>query len=54
MIEKQETLKEFSQYLFPTFYECEIDAYYLQTFFGYVEKTQQKKTSLLETDLKKI
>uniref|UniRef100_K1P9H1 Tripartite motif-containing protein 45 n=1 Tax=Magallana gigas TaxID=29159 RepID=K1P9H1_MAGGI len=48
MIEKQETLKEFSQYSFPTFYECKIDPNYLQTYFGYVEKTQEKKMSLLE------
>ncbi|XP_065944137.1 B-box type zinc finger protein ncl-1 isoform X1 [Magallana gigas] len=52
MIEKQETLKEFSQYSFPTFYECKIDPNYLQTYFGYVEKTQEKKMSLLEKNFK--
>ncbi|XP_065944139.1 E3 ubiquitin-protein ligase TRIM71 isoform X2 [Magallana gigas] len=52
MIEKQETLKEFLQYSFPTFYECKIDPNYLQTYFGYVEKTQEKKMSLLENKFK--
>ncbi|XP_052698103.1 uncharacterized protein LOC128176082 [Crassostrea angulata] len=44
MIEKQETLKEFSQYSFPTFYECKIDPNYLQTYFGYVTKTQEHRS----------
>nr|XP_034326260.1 uncharacterized protein LOC105344127 [Crassostrea gigas] len=52
MIEKQETLKEFSQYSFPIFFECKIDPNYLQTYFGYVEKTQEKKMSLLENEFK--
>nr|XP_011452025.2 uncharacterized protein LOC105345538 [Crassostrea gigas] len=52
MIEKQETLKEFSQYSFPTFFECKIDPNYLQTYFGYVEKTQVKKMSLFENNFK--
>ncbi|XP_011442633.3 uncharacterized protein [Magallana gigas] len=52
VIEKQETLSEYTQYLFPTFYECKIDANYLQTYFGYVDKMQEKKTSLMENDFK--
>ncbi|XP_052699605.1 uncharacterized protein LOC128177095 [Crassostrea angulata] len=52
VIEEQGTLREFSQYSFPTFYECKIDANYLQTYFGYVDKMQEKKTSLLENKLK--
>nr|XP_011442633.2 uncharacterized protein LOC105338975 [Crassostrea gigas] len=52
VIEKQGTLSEFSQYSFPTFYECKIDANYLQTYFGYVDKIQEKKTSLLENKFK--
>ncbi|XP_052699642.1 uncharacterized protein LOC128177118 [Crassostrea angulata] len=52
VIEKQETLSEFSLYSFPTFYECKIDANYLQTYFGYVDKMQKKKTSLLENKFK--
>ena len=36
------TLRECTQYTFPTFYECKIDENYLQTFFGYIEKMQEK------------
>uniref|UniRef100_K1PC72 Tripartite motif-containing protein 2 n=1 Tax=Magallana gigas TaxID=29159 RepID=K1PC72_MAGGI len=52
VIEKQGTLSEFSQYSFPTFYECKIDVNYLQTHFGYVDKMQEKKTSLMENNFK--
>ncbi|XP_078327165.1 uncharacterized protein LOC111125741 [Crassostrea virginica] len=47
-IAQQETLKEFTQYTFPTFHECKIDGHYLQTYFGYIEKMKQRKMSLSE------
>ncbi|XP_052697509.1 uncharacterized protein LOC128175722 [Crassostrea angulata] len=52
VIQNQKILNEVSQYSFPTFYECKIDPNYLQTYFGYVEKMQEKKTSLLENEFK--
>nr|XP_034325696.1 uncharacterized protein LOC105347626 [Crassostrea gigas] len=54
VIEKQETLSEFSQYSFPTFYECKIDIKYLQTYFGYIDKMPERKTSMMEKKLKEI
>lgn len=54
VIEKQETLNEFSQYSFPTLSEYKIDANDLQSYFGYVEKLQEKKTSLIEKKSKEI
>nr|XP_034325698.1 tripartite motif-containing protein 45-like isoform X2 [Crassostrea gigas] len=54
VIGKQETLSEFSQYSFPTFYECKIDKNYLQTYFGYIDKMQESKTSMMEKKLKEI
>uniref|UniRef100_K1Q039 Tripartite motif-containing protein 45 n=2 Tax=Magallana gigas TaxID=29159 RepID=K1Q039_MAGGI len=53
LIEKREALTEFTQYSFPTFYECKIDKNYLQTYFGYVEKREEKKISILGKKLKK-
>nr|XP_034327004.1 uncharacterized protein LOC117689527 isoform X1 [Crassostrea gigas] len=52
VIQNRKNLNEVSHYSFPTFYECKIDPTYLQTYFGYVEKMQVKKISLLENDLK--
>ncbi|XP_052702240.1 uncharacterized protein LOC128178889 [Crassostrea angulata] len=52
VIQNRKNLSEVSQYSFPTFYECKIDPNYLQTYFGYVEKMQVKKTSLLENEFK--
>nr|XP_011440098.1 uncharacterized protein LOC105337168 [Crassostrea gigas] len=52
VIQNHQNLNEFSQYSFPSFYECKIDPNYLQTYFGYVEKMQEKKTSLLEDEFK--
>uniref|UniRef100_K1QUM6 Tripartite motif-containing protein 45 n=1 Tax=Magallana gigas TaxID=29159 RepID=K1QUM6_MAGGI len=52
VIEKQETLSEFSQYSLPTFFECKIDEHYLQTYFGYIDKMQERKTSLIEKKFK--
>uniref|UniRef100_K1QCM6 Uncharacterized protein n=1 Tax=Magallana gigas TaxID=29159 RepID=K1QCM6_MAGGI len=52
VIQNQKNLNEFSQYSFPSFYECKINPNYLQTYFGYVEKMQEKKTSLLENEFK--
>ncbi|XP_022326079.1 uncharacterized protein LOC111126016 [Crassostrea virginica] len=49
VIREQKTMKEFTQYTFPTFCECKIDENYLQTYFGYIEKMQERKISLLET-----
>ena len=48
VIREQKTMKEFTQYTFPTFNECKIDENYLQTYFGYIEKMQERKISLLE------
>uniref|UniRef100_A0A8W8I213 B box-type domain-containing protein n=9 Tax=Magallana gigas TaxID=29159 RepID=A0A8W8I213_MAGGI len=52
VIQNRKNLNEVSQYSFPTFYECKIDPNYLQTYFGFVEKMQVKKTSLLENEFK--
>nr|XP_022301797.1 uncharacterized protein LOC111109841 [Crassostrea virginica] len=48
VIKEQKTLKEFTQYTIPIFHECKIDKNYLQTYFGYIEKMQEKKVPLLE------
>ncbi|XP_078327085.1 uncharacterized protein LOC111126286 [Crassostrea virginica] len=48
VITEQNTLKEFTQYTFPTFYKCNIDEHYLQTYFGYIEKMHERKISLLK------
>ncbi|XP_078327006.1 uncharacterized protein LOC144623031 [Crassostrea virginica] len=45
-IAEQKIMKEFTQYTFPTFYECKIDENYLQTNFGFIEKMQEIKISL--------
>ncbi|XP_052697510.1 uncharacterized protein LOC128175723 [Crassostrea angulata] len=52
VIQNHQNLNEFSQYSFPSFHECKIDPNYLQTYFGYVEKMQEKKTSLSEYEFK--
>nr|XP_022326082.1 uncharacterized protein LOC111126017 [Crassostrea virginica]XP_022326083.1 uncharacterized protein LOC111126017 [Crassostrea virginica] len=49
VIREQKTMKEFTQYTFPAFCECKIDENNLQTYFGYIEKMQERKISLLET-----
>ncbi|XP_065943369.1 E3 ubiquitin-protein ligase TRIM45-like [Magallana gigas] len=54
VIQKQETLSEFSQYSFPTLYECKIDENDVQTYFGYIDKMQERKTSLTEKNFKEI
>nr|XP_022323129.1 protein wech-like [Crassostrea virginica] len=51
VIREKKTLKEFIQYTFPTFYECEIEENYMQTYFGYIEKLQEKKIPLLEKNV---
>uniref|UniRef100_A0A8W8I2G9 B box-type domain-containing protein n=1 Tax=Magallana gigas TaxID=29159 RepID=A0A8W8I2G9_MAGGI len=51
-IQNHQNLNEVSQYSFPSFYKCKIDPNYLQTYFGYVEKMQEKKTLLLEDEFK--
>ncbi|XP_078327076.1 uncharacterized protein LOC144623043 [Crassostrea virginica] len=48
VITEQNTLKEFTQYTFPTFYKCKIDENYLQNYFGYIEKMHERKISLLK------
>ncbi|XP_022326078.1 uncharacterized protein LOC111126015 [Crassostrea virginica] len=48
---EQKTIKEFTQYTFPTFCECKIDENYLQTYFGYIEKMQERKIPLLEKNV---
>nr|XP_034304614.1 uncharacterized protein LOC105321083 [Crassostrea gigas] len=52
LVEKHEALTEFTQYFFPTFYECKIDALLVQTYFGYIDKMQEMKTPLTEKKLK--
>nr|XP_019926568.2 uncharacterized protein LOC105337167 isoform X2 [Crassostrea gigas]XP_034327027.1 uncharacterized protein LOC105337167 isoform X2 [Crassostrea gigas] len=52
VIQNRKILNEFSQHSFPSFYECKIDPNYLQSYFGYVEKMQENKTSLLENEFK--
>ena len=47
VITEQKTMKEFTQYTFPTFNECKIDKNYMQTNFGFIEKMQEIKISLL-------
>nr|XP_022326512.1 uncharacterized protein LOC111126286 [Crassostrea virginica] len=47
IITEQNTLKEFTQYTFPTFYGCKIDENYLQSHFGYIEKMQEIKINLI-------
>ncbi|XP_078322991.1 uncharacterized protein LOC144622241 [Crassostrea virginica] len=48
VITEQNTLKEFTQYTFPTFYKCKIDENHLQKYFGYIEKMHERKISLLK------
>lgn len=43
LIEKQEALTEFTQYSFPTFYDRNIDKKYLQPYFRYIEKKEEKR-----------
>lgn len=52
VIQKQETLGEVSQYSFPTFCEFKIDANYFQTYFGYVERVQEKKVLISDRKLR--
>ena len=47
VITEQKTMKEFTQYTFPTFHECKLDENYMQTNFGFIEKMQEIKISLL-------
>nr|XP_022323137.1 uncharacterized protein LOC111124511 [Crassostrea virginica] len=51
VIRKQKLLREFTQYTFPTFHELKIDENYLQTYFGYFEKMQERKIPLLEKNV---
>nr|XP_022323134.1 uncharacterized protein LOC111124508 isoform X2 [Crassostrea virginica] len=51
VIRKQKILREITQYTFPTFHECKIDGNYLQTYFGYIEKMQERKIPLLEKNV---
>ncbi|XP_078323191.1 uncharacterized protein LOC144622396 [Crassostrea virginica] len=48
VISKQNTLKEFTQYTFPTFYKCEIDEHYRQNYFGYIEKMHKRQISFFK------
>ena len=48
VIKEQKTLKEFTQYTIPIFHEFKMDKSFLQTYFGYIEKTQEKKVPMLE------
>lgn len=52
VIKKQETLSEVSQYSFPTFCEFKIDANYFQTYFGYVERVQEKEVLISDRKLR--
>ena len=51
VIREQKTMEEFTQCIFPTFLECKIDENYLQTYFGYIEKMQERKIPLLEKNV---
>ena len=51
VIKEQKTLKEFTQYTIPIFHEFKMDISFLQTYFGYIEKTQEKKVPMLEMNL---
>ncbi|XP_022321337.2 uncharacterized protein LOC111123347 [Crassostrea virginica] len=51
VIKEQKKLREFTQYIYPTFLECKIDENYLQTYFGYIEKMQERKIPLLEKNV---
>nr|XP_022320064.1 E3 ubiquitin-protein ligase TRIM71-like [Crassostrea virginica] len=51
VIKGQKTLREFTQYTFPTFLECKIDENYMKTYFGYIEKMQERKIPLLEKNV---
>ena len=45
LIESQKTLKNFTQYTFPTFHGCKIDENYNETYIGYIENTPGSKLS---------
>nr|XP_022321033.1 uncharacterized protein LOC111123167 [Crassostrea virginica] len=51
VIKEQKTLRDFTQYTFPTFLECKIDENYMKTYFGYIEKMQERKIPLLEKNV---
>ncbi|XP_078323002.1 uncharacterized protein LOC144622256 [Crassostrea virginica] len=51
VLEEQETIKEIRQHTFPTFCECQIDENYLQTYFGYIEKTPERNVEVTERKL---
>ncbi|XP_022320064.2 uncharacterized protein LOC111122565 [Crassostrea virginica] len=51
VIKEQKTLREFTQYTFPTFLEYKIDENYMKTYFGYIEKMQERKIPLLEKNV---
>ncbi|XP_078323187.1 uncharacterized protein LOC111109841 [Crassostrea virginica] len=53
VITVQNTLKEFTNYTFPTFNKCEIDQNYLQNYFGYIEKMHERKILLLKEKIYK-
>ena len=48
LIESQKTMKNFTQYTFPTFHECKIDEKYIETYFGYIENTRGSKLTVPE------
>nr|XP_022324329.1 uncharacterized protein LOC111125127 [Crassostrea virginica] len=47
VIRKQKTMKEYTQYTFPTFFEIKIDENHLETYFGYIERMKKINISLL-------
>ena len=51
VIEGQETIKEIKQCTYPSFCECMIDEDYLLTYFGYIEKIQERKILLPQMKL---
>nr|XP_022327550.1 uncharacterized protein LOC111126909 [Crassostrea virginica] len=51
VLEEQETIKEIRQHTFPTFCECQIGENYLQTYFGYIEKTPERNVEVTERKL---
>ena len=48
VIKNQKTIEHFTQYTFPVFHNSKLDEKNMETLFGFVEKMQKKKISLLE------
>ena len=51
ILKEKETIQEIRPYTFPSFTECQIDENYLQTYFGYIEKTPERNVEVTERKL---